>query len=188
MRRAVFLDRDGTINEEVNYLQAIDDLRIINGACSGIKRLNDAGFLVIVVTNQSGVARGLFDEEFLDVLHREMLNRLDRCGARIDAFYYCPHHPSEGQGIYRTDCRCRKPSTGLIERACADFSIDVNRSFVVGDAQRDMRLAWNVGAGSVLVLTGYGTDSLRGLPISERQRIDYVAADLGEAARWICAQ
>ncbi len=188
MKKAVFLDRDGTINEEVNYLHTLDDLRIIDGVCRGIKRLNDAGFLVVVVTNQSGVARGLFDEEFLDALHREMSNQLDRCGARIDAFYYCPHHPSEGKGIYRADCTCRKPLPGLIERACVDLSIDINRSFVVGDSQRDMKLAWKAGARSVLVLTGYGRVSLHGFPSIERQRIDYVAADLRDAAKWICAQ
>lgn len=185
-RRAVFLDRDGTINREVQYLSRVSDLELIKGAARGIVMLNRAGFRVIVVTNQSGVARGFFDEQRVLEINRALSLMLEKQGARIDAWYYCPHHPAEGQGEYCTVCSCRKPATGMVEQACRQYPVDVSKSFVVGDTLRDMKLAWNCGMSAVLVKTGHGKDALAGMEPHVAARIDHIAPDLLEAAEWIC--
>ncbi len=157
MNRAVFLDRDGTINEEVGYLRNLADLRLIPGAGAAIKRLNDSGMKVVLVTNQSGIARGYFSESLLQEIHDRLEQMLRDEGARLDAIYYCPHHPSAGNSHYTRDCDCRKPGTGLIDRAARDLNIDVKHSYVVGDKWSDVELGQRAGAHSVLVRTGYGS-------------------------------
>ena len=116
MDRVVFLDRDGTINEEVNYLHRPEDLRIFEGVPQALASLKRAGFVLVVVTNQAGIARGYYTEKEVDVLHRYLNGILERYGAGIDAYYYCPHHPEAGIGPYRRVCRCRKPGIGMLER------------------------------------------------------------------------
>jgi D-glycero-D-manno-heptose 1,7-bisphosphate phosphatase len=181
---AVFVDRDGTVNEEVDFLTSPRDLRLIPRSAEAIRRANDLGLRVIIVTNQSGVARGLLTEaELLDV-HRALTERLAAENARVDDIYYCPHHPSEGIGPYRRECDCRKPNTGMVERAVREFRIDPERSYVIGDRTVDVAMAKNAGARAILVLTGYGRAERR---LCERDRIplDYVAEDLYDAIDFV---
>lgn len=155
-RRAVFLDRDGTINVEKDYLYRIEDFEFIPGAPEAIKRLKDAGFLVIVVTNQSGVARGYYTLEDVNRLHDHIQNELEKIGTSIDAFYVCPHHPTEGIGDYSRECDCRKGNPGMLLQAAKDFDIDLARSIMVGDKLADVEAGRRSGCVPYLVLTGYG--------------------------------
>lgn len=160
---AIFIDRDGTINEDIGYLSSPDDLIIYPWAAEAIRLVNRSGFKAIVITNQSGIARGFYTEETLGVIHERLSRELAREGARVDAFYYCPHHPKIGDAHYRRDCECRKPRAGLLRQAARDHGIDLARSYVIGDKTSDINLATGVGAGGVLVLTGYGHRTLGGL-------------------------
>lgn len=183
-RIGIFLDRDGTINEEVEFLSDPKELRLIPRAAEAIRQANELGAAVCVVTNQSGIARGLVSEEQLVVIHQAMDQMLAREGARIDAYYHCPHHPTLGEGPLRVECDCRKPRTAMVERAVARFDIDTTRSFVVGDRLLDVRLAMAIGATGILVRTGYGATVLSA-PIPEDVHIDYVAKDLYDAMQFI---
>jgi D-glycero-D-manno-heptose 1,7-bisphosphate phosphatase len=155
-RRAVFLDRDGTINVEKDYLHRCDDFAFIPGAPEAIRRLKDAGFLVIVVTNQSGVARGYFDEAAVHALHEHIQQQLAGYGARIDAFYHCPHHPIEGVGGFRIDCDCRKGSPGMLLQAAREYGLALDKSFMIGDKFADIEAGRAAGCRAILVRTGYG--------------------------------
>jgi D-glycero-D-manno-heptose 1,7-bisphosphate phosphatase len=159
VRIAVFLDRDGTINEEVEFLRRPEELQLIPGAAGAVRMLNERGLLTCVISNQSGVARGLFSERDLDPIHDALRAMLARENARVDRIYYCPHHPTEGQPPYRIDCACRKPSPGMLHRGEHELGIDLHRSFVVGDRIVDIQAGKAVGAVTLLVLTGYGTAS-----------------------------
>jgi len=185
-RRAVFLDRDGTINKEVGYLCRMEDLILIERAGSGIRLLNESGYKVAVITNQSGVARGLFDEIHVREVHEEMARRLSKSGAYVDRWYYCPHHPTEGKGGYKVECGCRKPFPGMIDLAARELGVIPEESFVVGDSLRDLEIAWRVGAKPVLVLTGYGKKTLSRLLPYQKERLPHVASDLFDACTWIC--
>lgn len=138
MNKAIFLDRDGTLNVEKNYLYKIEDFEFIPGIPEAIKRWNELGYKVIVITNQAGVARGYYKEEDVQVLHQYINERLEKINAHIDAFYYCPHHPVHGTGKYKVDCNCRKPKTGMLEQAILDFNIDVGKSYLFGDHDSDI--------------------------------------------------
>ncbi len=189
LRRAIFLDRDGTLNEEVGYLRTLADLRFCAGAVEAVRLLNEAGWLALVLTNQAGVARGLFTEAFVDEVHDVMQQRLQTEGARLAAFYVCPHLPPGNDEVnaalrrYRIECDCRKPQPGLLTRAAAEFGIDVARSFVIGDRYRDVELAHRAGAQGVLVLTGYGKQELAQRAHWPRQP-EFIAADLLAAVQW----
>ncbi len=176
----VFLDRDGTINKEVGYLNDPSLLELLPGAANGIQALKQAGFKVVIITNQSGLARGYFSLTTLEEIHRELLRQLALHGAYIDGIYFCPHHPDEG-------CPCRKPATALVEKAVIELGLDISRAYVVGDKRIDLLLAKNIGAKGVLVLTGYGHSELA---LLVKQKIifpDIIAADLQEAAELILA-
>jgi D-glycero-D-manno-heptose 1,7-bisphosphate phosphatase len=175
LRPAVFLDRDGTICEEVGYLNHISRLQIFPFAPSAIRRLNDAGFLVIVVTNQSGVSRGLFPESLVAEVHRRTAEVLAVSQARIDGFYYCTHTRVD-------DCRCRKPLPGLLEQAATEHGIDLRRSFVIGDRYADVELAHAVGGRGILVMTGYGRGEYELHSDEWPRQPDWVTEDLAEAA------
>ncbi len=155
-RKAVFLDRDGTINVEKDYLHKIEDFEFIPGAPETIKRLKDAGFLVIVVSNQSGIGRGYFDSQAVETLHEHIQAKLAEYGTSIDAFYYCPHHPQEGIGAYRVACDCRKGEPGMLLQAAREHDIDLQKSFMIGDKPADIEAGQRAGCQSMLVLTGYG--------------------------------
>lgn len=176
---AVFLDRDGTINEEVNYLSRMEQLRLYPQTAEAIRLINAAGMKAVVATNQSGIARGYFTEEFVRSVHDRINELLRDGGARIDGFYVCPHHPVYGNGIYKLDCECRKPKPGLLLQAAAELDIDLARSYMVGDMLKDIEAGKNAGARGVLVRTGYGSNIVRtDMPA-------YIAEDVLEAVQWI---
>jgi histidinol-phosphate phosphatase family protein len=183
-RPAAFLDRDGVINREVNLLHHPSQLELLPGAANAIRRLNEAGWLAIVITNQPVVARGLCDESQLRVIHDKLETLLGREGAYLDAIYYCPHHPDRGypgeNPVYKVACGCRKPATGLLEAAQREFRIDLARSVFVGDTARDIQTGHNAGIRTVLVRTGYGPEQ----SCSESSPT-YRCADLGAAVEWI---
>lgn len=180
---AVFLDRDGTIIEDVGYLDRLELIRPFPWAMAAIRALNRAGFLVIVVTNQSGVAKGYFTEAFVEEAHRALDRLIGAAGGSVTRYYHCPHHPDGSVSAYARLCDCRKPGDGLIVRAVRDLGIDPVRSFVVGDKWVDIGLARNVAARGILVRTGTGaTEEARpqaGLAA------DAVADNLAAAASWI---
>lgn len=162
--RAVFIDRDGTINVEKEYLHCPEQFEFIPGAPEAIRILGDAGFLVVVVTNQSGVARGYYGEADVKNLHRYMDARLAEIGAKVDAYYYCPHHPDSGTETYRVACNCRKPLPGMLLQAASELGIDLSRSWMIGDKISDIEAGISAGCTSVLVLTGYGAEDQKRLP------------------------
>lgn len=156
MDRVVFLDRDGTINEEMGYINHEDRFKVFDFVPSAIRVFNELGYRVIVITNQSGIARGYFTETLLEKVHSKLQTDLKREKAYIDKIYYCPHHPTEGSDKYRKNCNCRKPKTGLIEKAKAEFTIDMSRSIMIGDRFKDMVFGHKLGLKTIMVLTGYG--------------------------------
>ena len=140
-RPAAFLDRDGVLNVDSGYIHQIDQLEWIVGAPEAVRLINDAGFYVFVVTNQSGVARGLYDEAAIVRVHAHMQDTLQKQGARIDEFYYCPHHPEGTVKEYAVECACRKPMPGMLEQAAREWPIDIGRSFLIGDRDADLAAA-----------------------------------------------
>ena len=179
--KAVFLDRDGTVTVEKGHLGNPDDLELHAGAADAIRRLREAGWSVFVVTNQSGVARGMFTEEELASVHFRMVAMLGAEGASIDGLYSCPHHP-EGRVLeYAVDCDCRKPRPGLILQAAREHGVDLASSVIVGDARRDIDAGRSAGlAACVLVLTGHGAETAKTI-----HGADAVVADIQAAADWI---
>jgi D-glycero-D-manno-heptose 1,7-bisphosphate phosphatase len=149
LRRAVFLDRDGTICEEMGYVNHVDRLRVFPYAAEAIRRLNDVRVPVIVITNQSGVARDIFPESLVHQVHEKMIAELAAGGARVDAIYFCPHKSED-------ECECRKPNPGLLERAAREHRLDLAASWVVGDRYADLEMAHAAGGRGILVMTGYG--------------------------------
>lgn len=185
---AVFLDRDGTINEQMGYINHISRFVLLPGVGRAIRRLNKHNIPVVVVTNQSGLARGYFPASLLEDVNSKMAAELARDGAHVDGLYICPHHPEAKEEQYRQDCSCRKPKTGLLEQAAAELDIDLGRSFMVGDRWSDLKCGAAVGAAPILVLTGYGRgDQLYVGPQQETQPI-LVAEDLNAAVDWILMQ
>lgn len=146
-KRAVFLDRDGTIAKDVHYCRRVEDFELLPTVPQAIRLLNENGFKVMVVTNQSGIARGYFTEETLGQIHQKMKDELAKYNAWVDAIYYCPHHPDDG-------CDCRKPKTTLFLKAAREFDVDLSRSYVVGDMQMDIDAGTALGCKTVLVTTG----------------------------------
>ena len=180
---AVFLDRDGTIIEEVGYLDRPERVELYPYSIEAIRALNRAGLKLVMVTNQSGVARGFFSEEVVHAVHRHIADLLAAGGAWLDAYYYCPHHPDGRVAEYATVCQCRKPERGMVDRAVRELGIDPARSFTVGDRWLDVALAQTVGARGVLVRTGYGlTEEQKPTP---DVRADAIVNNLAEAAGWI---
>ena len=186
MDKVVFLDRDGTINEEVNYLYRTEDFKFLPGVPEALKMLTAAGYKLVVVTNQAGVARGYYSEEDVIKLHAHVNELLRPYGTGIDGFYYCPHHPVHGIGRYKRDCECRKPGIGLFEQAEKDFAVDKSASYMIGDKLLDVEAGKRYGVTSILVGTGYGVQHRRqaeeaGTPPD----YDWYADTLEQAARWI---
>ena len=157
----MFLDRDGTLLEEGNYVDRLDRLAFFPYSIDAVRLLNRAGFAVVVVTNQSGIARGMYSEEFVLESHRYIDEKLKAAGARIDGYYYCPHHPEGSVAAFRRDCECRKPKPGQLRQAAADLGLDLTRSYVVGDRWKDVEAGEAIGARGILVRTGYGRDAER---------------------------
>lgn len=184
-RKAVFIDRDGTLSEEVGYINHPSRLRLFPYSAHALKLLNEKGWLAIVVTNQAGVARGYFQEEMVRVVHERLRKKLAEHGAHLDAIYYCAHHPSVGQEPYRLDCNCRKPKPGLIQQANEELDIDLEKSWMVGDRYSDIELARNAGLRSSFVLSGYGRGEWEYQRQNWTQQPDLVAENLFEAVKTI---
>jgi D-glycero-D-manno-heptose 1,7-bisphosphate phosphatase len=182
-RPAVFLDRDGTLIEERGYLDRLDLLEIFPWTIDAIRLLNRAGYATVVITNQGAIGRGIIDEPFLRRVHDTMDARLAIGGARIDAYYFCPHHPAAEIAEYRSVCGCRKPAPGMIERACREMQLDPRRSVMVGDRWLDVECGHAAGARSVLVRTGHGGHEADHAP--EGARADAILNNLMEAVGWI---
>ncbi len=185
LRPVVFLDRDGTLNEEVGYIRDVSNLNLINGAAAAVKRLNDAGVAAVLVTNQSGVARGYYSEDHIHKLHERLVFLLRAQGALLDALYYCPHLAEGSVEPFNCVCTCRKPEKGMVDIALTEHpELDSQRAYVVGDKATDVELAQRFGAKGVLVTTGYGQDVLDGKyqwPVQP----DFIAPDITQAIDWI---
>jgi len=184
-RRAIIMDRDGTVCEEVGYVNHIDRVRLLPRSAAAIQAANEAGFQTVVVTNQAGVARGYFAEGLIDEAHDRVRELLAESGARLDGIYYCPHHPEVGAPAYRKQCTCRKPSPGMLERARDEMGIDLSSSYMIGDTVKDIEAGHRVGTTTVLVLTGYGKGELEYQSHAWKVQPDHVAADLLDAVTWI---
>ena len=182
---AVFIDRDGTISEEVGYVNHPTRFRLYPYSGDAIKNLNDNNWLAIVVTNQAGVARGYFSEDVILSVHEQLEKQLATQNARLDAIYYCAHHPTVGEPPYRLDCDCRKPRAGLINRATTDFEIDLSNSWMVGDRYSDLELANNAGLRSAFVLSGYGRGEWEFQRSQWKLQPDLVSENLFEAVKSI---
>jgi D-glycero-D-manno-heptose 1,7-bisphosphate phosphatase len=180
-KTAVFLDRDGTICEEVGYLNHVSRFHMFPFAPASIRRLNDSGLLVFVITNQSGVARGYYPESLVQAVHDLMTKQLSPAGAHLDGIYYCPHSSTDA-------CACRKPGPGMLHQASAEHGVHLKRSFVVGDRHSDVELAHSVGARSIMVRTGYGEGEIFWHADKWRLKPDFIAANLASAVDWILEQ
>ena len=183
-RPAVFLDRDGNLNEDLGYLGDPSRVCLLPGAAEAVRAIGDAGMHAVIITNQSGVARGLMDEHDVHAVNQRVVELLGAEGAHVDGVYYCPHHPEGSISAYRAACECRKPAPGLLYQAAAQLDVDLANSYVIGDKLSDVELAHAVGARGILVLTGYGREQLPA-DAARRRRIDFVADDVLAAVRWI---
>lgn len=182
---AVFLDRDGTISEEVGYINHVRRLRLFPWTAEAIRNLNEAGVPVIIVTNQSGVGQGFFPEALVHEVHSRIQEELKLHGAHIDAFYYCPHHPNARLSAYRIDCGCRKPEAGMLEQAAREFHLDLRFSYMVGDGIRDMECGFRVGTRTLMVMTGYGLGNMEYQRHLLTRMPDWTVEHLGKAVEAI---
>lgn len=178
MRPAIFLDRDGTLNVEKHYLRSPEEVQLIAGVPEALIALRAAGYTLIIITNQSGVARGYFSTETLEEIHVRLRAALSAEGAAVDGIYVCPHHPDDG-------CTCRKPGSALYLRAAQEHNLDLSRSLMIGDKDTDLLAAKNLGMPSILVRTGYGPEQLAAVARWRDYAPSYIAADLPDAVRWL---
>lgn len=181
-RRAVFLDRDGTLNVEVNYLHRIEDFVLVPGAAEAVRALHAAGWFVVLVTNQAGIARGYYDQAALHTLHAYMARELAVNGARIDAIYFCPHHPD-----FSGACDCRKPAPGMLRQAASEHDLDLAQSWFVGDTTGDLGAGRAAGCRTILVRTGYGARTAAMIQAGETPRPNAIVDDIGAAVALILA-
>lgn len=186
--KAIFMDRDGTISEEVGYINHINRFQLLPKTIDAIRLINQNDFKAIVVTNQAGVARGYFPEDLVHMVHTKMNRLLNQGGAHLDKIYYCPHHPKVGTARYRIDCNCRKPKSGMLEKAAEEFNIDFSHSYIIGDKYTEIAVGYKVGAKSILVLTGYGLGEFELYGRQWEHKPDFVAEDLLAAVNWILKQ
>ena len=184
-RPAVFLDRDGTINEQKGYINHLSRFDILPGVAEAIRLLNENNILVIVVSNQSGVARGYFPLALVHEVHEHLRETLRREQAVIDRILFCPHYPDDKDSTNDSKCECRKPKTGLIDQACAEFDIDLSNSYVVGDHHTDIKLAHNAELRGILVKTGYGRGEIEYVLPGLARGPDHIAEDLLDAVHWL---
>ena len=184
---ALFLDRDGTINEEREFISSPEQIQLIPRSAEAIRDANSSGLKVFIISNQSGIARGFLTEQQLAHVHRRLVAQLEREEARIDGIYYCPHHPEFGDHPYRADCECRKPKPGLLQQAAKEFDVNLSHSYLVGDRLVDIQTGRAAGTTNVLVLTGYGRREYEASRKND-PGIDYVAQDLFDGWRFIKQQ
>ncbi|MFA4843451.1 MAG: D-glycero-beta-D-manno-heptose 1,7-bisphosphate 7-phosphatase [Candidatus Margulisiibacteriota bacterium] len=184
MNKAVFLDRDGTIIEDTGYLNHPVQVSFLPGAIAAIKRLKEAGYKIIIISNQAGIARGLITEDMLQSIDKHVHKMVLHGGGQIDASYYCPHHPEHGVYPYRQSCECRKPQTGLIKRAAKEHDLDLAKCFMVGDKKTDVETGQRAEIKTIFVRTGHGKNEEKEL----KEKPDHLAADLAAAVDWILKQ
>ena len=185
MKKVVFLDRDGVITQDPpHFAHRIDQLDLIPKSAEAIRLLNENGFKVVVVSNQSGVARGYYREGDIEIFNHAMGDKLKKKGAFIDAIYYCPHHPEAKIEAYRIDCDCRKPKPGMLKQAEKDLNLDLKRSFLVGDKMSDIEAGYRAGCKTILVLTGHGSDESKKVAMMSIKP-DYISKDLCAATKMI---
>ena len=184
-RRAVFLDRDGTVAEEVGYVNHLSRFRLYSWSAEAIRRINQAGLAAVVVTNQAGVARGYFPEELIRQVNAKMVEELAAAGAQLDAAYYCAHHPDVGAPPYRQRCRCRKPLPGMIKQAVKDLDLELAGSVVVGDRYMEVEMAHRLGLRGALVMTGYGRGEYEFMRRNWPRQPDWLAENLLDAVEKI---
>lgn len=187
MNKAVFFDRDGTINEEAGYIRDLNNLKLIKGASQAIEKLRQKGYLAILITNQSGPARGYYGEDWVKTLNSTVQNLLEKEGTKLDEMYYCPHLPDGIVEEYTKDCDCRKPNTALFLQAKEKFNIDLSQSYMIGDKATDVEAGHNAGCKGILLKTGYGEQVLDG-KYQSIPNADYVANDISDASDWILKQ
>jgi D-glycero-D-manno-heptose 1,7-bisphosphate phosphatase len=185
---AVFIDRDGTINEQRGYINHLSRFELLPGVTDAVKLLNKNNFFAIIVTNQSGVARGYYPISLVHQVSELMTKSLEREGATIDGIFYCPHHPRGIVPEFTADCDCRKPKTGLVNQALKAFDIDMSNSYVVGDRYVDIELAIRLNLKGVLVKTGYGLGEMEYIIPELPVKPNHVAEDLLDAVKWILNQ
>ncbi|MFA4858584.1 MAG: D-glycero-beta-D-manno-heptose 1,7-bisphosphate 7-phosphatase [Candidatus Margulisiibacteriota bacterium] len=184
MHKAVFLDKDGTINKDVGYLDHHTKLKVFPYSAKAIKMLNAAGYKVIVVSNQSGIARGFLTEGALQAIDKKLSKEILSGGGIIDAIYYCPHHPEHGIHPYKRNCECRKPATGMLKQAQKRFDLDLSQCYMIGDKLSDIEMGFNAGIKSILVKTGYGAEVANN-PALAKLKPSFVGENLLTAAEWI---
>ena len=185
MKPAIFMDRDGTLCEEVGYVNHLSRFRLFTYSVDVVRWINRSGRLAVLVTNQAGVARGYFPESLIAEVHAHLTRTLADGEAHLDGIYYCPHHPTVGEPPYRQACDCRKPRPGLLLRAAQDLDIDLARSWMIGDRYSDVKLAWTVGARGAFVKTGYGRGEFELFRSGWPRQPDLVAEDLLQAVEHI---
>ena len=184
MNKAIFLDRDGTINVEKHYLYKIQDFEFLPGVIDALKQLQQAGFLLIVITNQSGIARGYYTEEDFQKLNDWMVSTLRKQGVTIADVYYCPHLPDAQVSAYRKDCNCRKPKLGMYEQAILDYNIQIGHSYAIGDKIRDCAICKSTPCKGFLIGENEKTEIIADVKAGKIARVGY-AKNLAEAARMI---
>ena len=180
---AIFVDRDGTICEEVNYLRRVEDLHLLPFAAEALRLARQAGYRVVIISNQSGVARGYMEESTVQEINQALQEMLREQGAEVDGIYYCPHH-IQGNPPYNIDCPCRKPNPGMLYRAQEDLHLDLAHSVVIGDKYSDVETAHRVNIPGILVLTGYGREEKERIAQQHLPPPEYIASDLQDAVRW----
>ncbi len=180
---AVFIDRDGTVCEEVGYLSQVKDLRLIAGSAQAIRHIREAGWKAVIISNQSGVARGYLSEETVLTIHTTLRKMLQQQGAEIDGIYYCPHHP-QGKPPYNIYCNCRKPESGMLLKAAEELHIDLKKSIVIGDKYSDVLTAQRLNIPGILVLTGFGKSERDKYHSNWEKEPAHIAENLSEAVRW----
>ena len=176
--RAVFLDRDGTINKDIGFVYKKEDYERLPGVIEGLRILTKLGFKLVVITSQGGVARGFYKEEDVHGFHDAIIKDLEEHGINISAFYFCPHHPTEGIGTYKVVCECRKPKTGMMDKAAKELEINKKKSYMIGDRDIDIKMGKSAGCTTIFVKTGTNK-KLEGVTAG------YEAEDLQDAANWI---
>jgi D-glycero-D-manno-heptose 1,7-bisphosphate phosphatase len=183
VRPAIFLDRDGTLNVDVGYLHALEDLELFPWSIDALRALQRAGYLLVVISNQSGIALGFIEDGFVERAHEAIQHRLQRAGTAIDAFYYCPHHPTASRAELRQDCDCRKPRPGMIHQAARALDIDLTRSWTIGDKWIDVQVGHAAGTRSILVRTGWGSHAEQRRP--DGQQVEAICDNLMHAVTTI---
>jgi D-glycero-D-manno-heptose 1,7-bisphosphate phosphatase len=185
MGKAVFLDRDGTINEDVGHITDPALFELIPGSIDAMKKLRSAGFCLPLITNQAGVGRGLMTEHQLNRVLDAFQELLKNEGTYLDGVYYCPHHPEEAVGAYKQDCNCRKPGPAMLHRAAKDLDIDLEQSYMIGDHWSDAGAGIAAGCQSILLRTGHGSQEIEKLSDAQKESVALIADDLAEAVEWI---